>query len=381
MMTDLDHAVHTVLADIIATAPTPDSSPHGVSVVDAPSAPRAPRRLTLAAAACLVVTGLVGGGVALRARSSSPADRETSSTSSAPATTIANGNGPPLLPINALLPVSLPSGFSVLQADTDTSNAGQRYTVWSSCKSCSEPAAAVALVREGNDPLAPEQPGRDHQDVTIKGRTARYYPATNAQPEASLVSTDGREPGFLFNGWGIDLATLEDLAGGVIDDQDVPTHTGLVTVFDGQAGGLSPGLVNTDALLQVTYLNPTNGATVVYMYAHSTNSVDLAFQLWTQPFAKFTTVQGHRAITSVYGTFSKVVMQPDDNTVIVLLAQSTAVTLSDLTSIEFTMATPSDPRWAQMQQQQRQSATNGTLAGDPPRLRQTFRLAKPVPRG
>ena len=359
MNTDLDHAVRTVLADIIAVAPQPDGLQHGVSVVEGPLHPKAPRRAVLVAAACLVVAGLIGGGVALRARSTTPSEDVSSSTSVRSTTTLKAGRQ--YAQISAMLPVRWPPGFYASDAGMDVAKVSARYTVWSSCNGCAEPTGAVALVRQGQDPGTTEQPGRNHQDVTVKGRTARYYPATTPQPETSLVSVDGKAPGFGLYGWGIDLLTLTDLATGVIDGQDVPSRAGLVRVFDGEAGGFTPGLSDNDASLDVTFTNRTTGATIEYSYQHSTAPANIAYLVYTLPFAKYSTILGHPAITSTYGDISEVVVQPDDNTVMVLSSRSAGVSLSDLTSIEFTMAAPSDTRWLRLESEVKK--TEGASAG------------------
>jgi LysM repeat protein len=134
-----------------------------------------------------------------------------------------------------------------------------------------------------------------------------------------------------------------------------------VNVFDAEAGGFNPGLSDNDASLQVTFTNPTTGGTIAYSYQHSTTPANVAYLVYTLPFAKYTTVQGHPAITSTYGDISEVVMQPDDNTVIVLSSPSVAVHLSDLTAIEFTMATPSDTRWGRLESEVK--APQGTSPG------------------
>jgi hypothetical protein len=315
-----------------------------------PAAPQ--RRYGVLAAACLVLVAAVAGAALVKVRSSAPSSSASPTTARPSVTTL--GGGRPFTPINALLPTAMPAGYQADQVGVETSSASQRYTVWSSCRSCAEPTAAVALVRQGDDPGTTEQPTRSHHDVTIKGRTARFYPATATQPETSLISIDGKEPGFGFLGWGVDQAVLESLASGVVDGQDVPAATGLVMVFDGRGGGVAPGLGNADATVQIGYRNSTSGDTITYDYQHSPDHSDLNYLLFTLPFARFTTIDGHPAITSSYGGASSVVIKPDDNSFVAFTSTSAAVSISDLAAIKFDAASPSDPRWAAI------SAQSGT---------------------
>ena len=144
MKTDFDHAVRSVLADIIAVAPTLDEPLHGVSVVEGRLPPKAPRRALLAAAACLVVGGLIGGGVALRARSTAPSVAGSLSTSTSGPSTTTLGAGRQFTSISAMLPVRWPSGFYASDAGMDVAKVGVRYTVWSSCDGCAEPTGNFA---------------------------------------------------------------------------------------------------------------------------------------------------------------------------------------------------------------------------------------------
>ena len=78
MKTDFDHAVRSVLADIIAVAPAPDEPHGGVAVVGRASHSSGKRRAVLLAAACLVVAALVAGDFMLRSRSTTPTEAASS---------------------------------------------------------------------------------------------------------------------------------------------------------------------------------------------------------------------------------------------------------------------------------------------------------------
>jgi hypothetical protein len=322
---------------------------HGPAVMIAPRQVERPRRYALLAAAALVLAGVIAGGLLLRSRSTTPASStappQASTTAPAVApTTVVLGSS--FTPVNALLPTADPAGFHVTTVGTDTSNGPRRYTVWSSCADCAAPTRAVALVRSGQQPGVTAKPSRPTEDLTINGRAARYFPPTAERPDVMLVSIDGLEPGFGFFGWGVDRQTLVGLAGGVISGTDVPTRDGLVVVFDGQAGGLTPGIPNIDASVQIGYVYRTGNSTLDFMYQHSTRAdATLAFALWSQPFAKYTTIDGHPAITSSYGNRSTIVVKTDASSLVLLTTDRSTMSVSDLAAISLTMASPTDPRW------------------------------------
>ena len=332
----------------------------GPAVMFAPRQVERPRRYALLAAAAVVLAGAMACGLLIRSRSTMPAASTAppqASTTASGATPTTNVVSSSFAPVNALLPTADPAGFHVTTVGTETSNGPRRYTVWSSCADCAAPTQAVALVRSGQQPGVTDTPSRTTEDLTIKGRAARYFSPTAEHPDVMLLSIDGLEPGFGFHGWGVDRQTLVDLAAGVISGQDVPTHHGLVVVFDGDAGGLTPGLPNIDASVQIGFAYRTGNSTLDYMYQHSTHAdANLAIALWSQPFAKYTTIDGHPAITSNYGNRSTIVMKMDASSLALLTTDLPTMSVSDLAAISLTTASPTDPRWTTLKADVRKAA-------------------------
>lgn len=270
----------------------------------------------------------------------------TPSTTNPPVTTAATPVGVGAPGAAPLLPASDPSGMCATHIVTYRLASPQRRQVWADC-ACDRPTAAISITFVGTSP--PGTPGTTEDIVRIGGRSLVYDDAM--WPGFARLSTqDDRSPEFSIDGWGLSRLALTDIASALIAGDTELTGSGLQLLFDGGIGASLPGVNPLDGdAVQLGYVSTDRTRGLEYAYEHGPDALPLDTALWFLIDARRTTIDGQPALVSETATATRVLLRPDDHTMILLGSWAEPgtepLTVAELAALPLTPAGPDDPRW------------------------------------